>query len=160
MKNYLLSALILYFFFYLANGINYRELYQDEWVNFKNQFQKQFDLGEDEYRFRVYIENKHFILEHNKLANRGLKKYKLKLNEYADLMHHEFKQIMNGYQYHEKKNSQNGSLFLTSFNVQVPLQVDWRKHNLVTPVKNQGHCGSCWSFSAVKILELFWLILI
>lgn len=149
MKQYFWTIFILSLFVYLANCVNYRELYQDEWTNYKNVFQKQFDLSEDEYRFRVYIENKHFILEHNKLAARGLKNYKLKINEYADLMNHEFKQIMNGYQYQEKKNSKNGSLFLTSYHVQVPLQVDWRKHNLVTPVKNQGHCGSCWSFSAV-----------
>jgi cathepsin L len=37
--------------------------------------------------------------------------------------------------------------------IEPPASLDWREHNMVTPVKNQESCGSCWAFAAVATIE-------
>lgn len=38
----------------------------------------------------------------------------------------------------------------------LPASVDWRNSSILTPVKDQGDCGSCWSFASAQSIETYW----
>jgi len=42
--------------------------------------------------------------------------------------------------------------------VKAPINIDWRTKGIITPVKNQGFCGSCWTFGSAETLESYWAL--
>ncbi|CAL8113692.1 unnamed protein product [Orchesella dallaii] len=147
------KCVLLLLFIAFADCLSVSELLTDEWDAFKSHHSKNYTNDiEDRFRMKIYLENRQRIAKHNKNPEH---EYKLSMNKYGDLLPHEFKSIMNGYRMDLKKNASDEErmVFLSPENFEAPKSVDWRTKGYVTPVKDQGQCGSCWSFSATGALE-------
>lgn len=125
------------------------------WEKFKNVFNKRYSAAEEPKRRQAFEANVAKISSHNRKFDMGLSTYTLGLNEYADLTIHEFKARMNGFR---GKVTRSAQLFKPNPKAAVPDTVDWRDKNIVTPIKNQEQCGSCWAFSTTGSVEGQWAL--
>lgn len=123
------------------------------WAEFKKTYQKSYSTVDEEVkRFKIFVQHSENVEKHmaeEKLDGRH--GFEVAINKFADLSSEEFVKMFNGYK-QRPKTGQNPT-FLAPANVQLNQTVDWRKLGYVTGVKNQGQCGSCWSFSATGSLE-------
>ena len=76
----------------------------------------------------------------------------LDVNEFADATFEEFSQRLSHPQADCSATTSETLLEMLEGHKE-PKSQDWREKGIVSPVKNQGHCGSCWTFSTTGALE-------
>lgn len=129
--------------------------FEQLWKDFKTKHSKIYNSLEEELkRKNIFRTNLKRVRMHNYLHEQGSKSFSLGVNEYSDLEHTEFVKIMNGYKMRNSTINRDRATYLSpNIKLELPNSVDWRARGYVTPIKNQGQCGSCWSFSATGSLE-------
>ncbi|KAK2853612.1 hypothetical protein Q5P01_006273 [Channa striata] len=112
-----------------------------------SQHNKVYDTEEYHHRLLIFSENRRVIDRHNA----GNHSFTMGLNQFSDMTFEEFKKL---FLLTEPQNCSATKGSHVSKSGPYPDLVDWRrKGNFVTPVKNQGFCGSCWTFSTTGCLE-------
>jgi len=130
--------------------------YQTQWEAYKTEHKKAYETPMEELaRYHIWKNHFEIVNQHNMFADKGVYTYWLSMNKYADLHNQEFVAIYNGYNATMKMNTNSKPIGVFNYNpnLQVPDKIDWRDQGYVTPIKDQGQCGSCWAFSAVGSLE-------
>jgi len=116
-------------------------------TRFAIKYGKRYDSVEEiQKRFNIFVDSLKLIRSTNR---KGLS-YKLGITKFADMSWEEFKASKLG-------ATQNCSATLKGSHIMteeaLPETKDWREAGIVSPVKDQGSCGSCWTFSTTGALE-------
>jgi len=120
------------------------------WEAYKTKHGKTYPKGQEYPRRAIWEKAVRRINDHNLKNDNGIKSFRLGLNKFADLTNWEFRRIYNGLRLNATRHPNNAVLRIAG---DLPDSVDWRTKGIVTPVKNQEQCGSCWAFSTTGSLE-------
>merc|ERR1711881_22476 len=132
-----------------------------EWLSFKRQFNKSYTGAAEPRRLAIFKENLAFIERHNADYRAGKETHHVGINQFADLTNAEYRQQHLAQTQESvgiRLNYQCPVNFAASGNA-LPDSVDWRSTAnpkstvAVTSVKDQGSCGSCWSFGGAAAFE-------
>ncbi|CAN1314692.1 Cysteine proteinase 15A [Linum perenne] len=117
-------------------------------ASFKSKFGKNYATQEEhDHRFSVFKSNLLLAKSHQLMdpsAVHGITKF-------MDLTPKEFRQQHLGMRKLQVPSDANKAPVLPTKDL--PTDFDWRDHGAVGKVKDQGSCGSCWSFSVTGALE-------
>ena len=114
----------------------------EEW---KAQYGANFDSKEESYRRIIFEKNLANVEKHNADASQT---YKIGINQFSIYTEEEF----------ASRFLMSTPPILGQMNVDEKMtepsnDVDWVSQGKVSPIKNQGQCGSCWAFSATGVME-------
>lgn len=158
-KILLISALVALTLCNIHLNIKYRDFLQGESVfneftakQIYKQFYSPYTVKSDA-RFKIFLNTLIEIRNHNM----GHHSWTQGINDFSDMTFEEFKE--------ERLMKPQDCSATKSFQVKdetkvtIPEAYEWNNFGMVSPVKNQGACGSCWTFSTVGSLESHWNIL-
>jgi len=124
-----------------------------DWVDYKQQFGKTYNGDESDHE-ATFTANKAAIEAQNAKGESLTFGY----NMFTDMTHDQYVEAA-GLGFLANRHGSLPNLGLHEYNgEELAASVDWSTQGAVTPVKDQGQCGSCWAFSTTGGMEGAWEI--
>jgi len=120
--------------------------YEREFTAYVSNYNKAYTADAFFYRFGVFRRALDTIREHNSLG----KSWTMGVNKFTDMTSEEFSAFVGQF---PAETPSNAVPFVRPMGFVAPASVDWIAKGAVTPVKDQGQCGSCWAFSTIGAVE-------
>jgi hypothetical protein len=132
-----------------AQSILSEETYEFLFTKWMQEHGKEYEADQLFSRYNIFKANLDTIRKHNE----GNSSWTLGMNEFGDLTWEEFRATYIGGVVPQRSPYLRSQNEADLSHIAAPSSIDWVAKGAVTPVKNQGQCGSCWSFSATGSME-------
>jgi cathepsin L len=136
-----------------AKKIQWFELENYSFREYIQEFGKRYTPEEHKFREEIFNERLKTILNHNSHHY----SWKLGVNRFADQTDAELGQIL-GYKKGALPEERKQPIKIDTTTAPLPGSFDWRERGVITAVKDQGRCGSCWTFGASESVESYYAL--
>jgi hypothetical protein len=138
----------------IAEDDEIRQIFADHMAK----YQKSYGTTEEhEFRLQIFRHNLMIVQWHNQHDGAS---FQMGMNQFSTWTPQEYHQLLGyrpknqhkppmGHQPNHRMGFRHRKLEVQD----LPAKLDWRDNGAVTPIKNQGQCGSCWAFSATGGME-------